>query len=360
MNAGPGRVLFVPVSGPLGMGEYARALALATALARRAPRTSIRFVLSVEAPYAADTPFERTLLPSSPTFHSAQVVQLIHEFRPTLVVFDNAGRTAQLRAAARVGAKVIYVSSRPRQRRKAFRMRWMRLLDEHWIACPQFIAGAPGLLERCKLKWLGRPSLRFLDTLLPPPDAQLAARMMARFATKPGGYVLVVPGGGTGHPGAVDAPAIFAAAARELAARGVETLLVGVNSSAHDARLRIAPRMPLAELVELMRGARLVVTNGGDTLLQAIACGRPCVAAPIAGDQARRVRICERAGLTRGATLDSDSLVRIAMAQLAKPPQRDDTAPELQNGMEAAIDAIERLALPRPGEQSQPQRLPHA
>src|SRR5262245_54817706 len=80
-----GRVLFVPVSGPRGMGEYARALVIATAVARRNPRLEIHFALSGEAPYAAETPFPKTLLPSSPTFHSPEMRDLIRRLRPTLV-----------------------------------------------------------------------------------------------------------------------------------------------------------------------------------------------------------------------------------------------------------------------------------
>jgi len=349
-NDGPGgRVLFVPVSGPRGMGEYARALALATALAHRAPQTEIHFALSREAPYAADTPFPHTLLPSSPTFHSGKVSDLIRTFRPTLVVFDNAGRTAQLRAAVHFGAKVIYVSSRLRQRRKAFRLSWMRMLDEHWIAYPQFIAGSPGLLERAKLKWVGRPSLRYLDAVLPPPDVDLAVEMMAKFDTTPGHYVLVVPGGGTQHPGAENAPQIVAEGARQLAERGINTVLVGVDPPAPSTQLRVTPRMPMAQLAELIRSARLVISNGGDTLLQTIACGRPCVAVPIAGDQAHRIEKCERAGLAKGSPLESDAIARTAMEVLdnhSRQARNGKAAREVTNGMEIAVSAIQRLATP--------------
>jgi glycosyltransferase involved in cell wall biosynthesis len=335
------------------MGEYARALALATALSHRRPHVDIRFAVSREAPYAADTPFPTTFLPSSPTFHSAQMCELIRAFRPTLVVFDNAGRTAQLRAAVRSGARVIFVSSRPRQRRKAFRLRWMRLLEEHWIAYPEFIAGAPRILERLKLRWLGRPSVRYLDALLPLPDAELAARAMAELSITPGHYVLVVPGGGTDHPGAARAPQIVAQAALQMATRGVVTVLVGVTPAAAAAQLRVAPRMPMARLAELMRAARLIVSNGGDTLLQALACGRPCIAVPIAGDQAHRIGKCERAGLAVGVALDPDSIADAVIERLESGSHRHASAAPgsgratVANDMETALRIIERLAAPR-------------
>ncbi len=130
------------------MGEYARAVALATAAVQRWPELQVHFAVSRQAPYAEDTPFPKTLLPSSPTFHTAEVKELIRTFRPTLVVFDNAGRSAQIKAAAASGARVVYVSSRPKQRYKAFRTGWMRALTEHWIAYPEFIAGGLGLFEQ--------------------------------------------------------------------------------------------------------------------------------------------------------------------------------------------------------------------
>jgi hypothetical protein len=312
-------LLFVPVSGPRGMGEYARCLALATALTARAPQLKVHFALSRAAPYAAAVPFPVTLLPSSPTFHPLEVAALLRELRPRVVVFDNAGRTRQLRAARAAGAHVVFVSSRRRQRAKGFRLRWMPLLEEHWIAYPRFIAGALSPLERLKLKLLGRPRIRFLDALLPPSDPARLAASLAHFGLVSHEYVLIVPGGGTGHPGAADAPAIVAAAASAIAARGYPVLLVGPaapHGLADPAPLRRAPRLPPEQLTGLMHAARLVVCNGGDTLLQVLACGRPCVAVPIAHDQAHRIERCVRAELARGAELDSGSIVAAAVALL--------------------------------------------
>src|SRR5450755_1960816 len=252
MSDGHTRLLFIPVSGPRGMGEYARAIAIATAAAHRWPNVEIRFALSRSAAYAAETPFPATLLPSSPTFHSREMAALLRDFKPTIVLFDNAGRTSQLLAAVGGGARTVFISSRPKQRRRAFRLRWMRLLDEHWIAYPQFIAGAPNRIERLKLLLLGRPSVRFLDTVLPQTDLALATSVMTRFGVRAYEYVLVVPGGGTGHPGALDAPQVVAQAARRIAQRGYPTILVGVAPqdtaplSPPDAALMIAPRLPIA------------------------------------------------------------------------------------------------------------------
>jgi hypothetical protein len=335
------------------MGEYARCLAIATALARRVPGLEMHFVLSRAAPYAAATPFPTTLLPSSATFHTREVRALIGELRPRVVVFDNAGRTAQLRAAQQAGARVVYVSSRRRQRRKAFRLQWMRLIDEHWIAYPRFIAGALKPLERLKLRALKRPAVRFIDTLLPAPDPALSNECLARYALQAGGFVLVVPGGGSSHPGAEHAPAIVAAAARAIARRGQPTLLVGADPAAArgeapSALLRVAPRLPPAELIELIRAARLVVANGGDTLLQVLACGLPCVAVPIARDQAHRIDCCVRAGLAVRAELEPGGIesTTLALLERGRPATVTESLyaqPRVRNRMDDVLDALRNL-----------------
>jgi ADP-heptose:LPS heptosyltransferase len=329
------------------MGEYARSLAIAHAVRRQWPEAEIHFILSRQAPYAAGAPFPATLLDSSPTFHTAAVAESIRKFKPHIVIFDNAGRTAQLHAAARAGARIIFISSRARQRRKAFRWRWMRLIDEHWIAYPQFIAGALNVLERLKLDWLRRPAIRYLDVILSRAGSAENS-IMARVGSSLETYVLLVPGGGTGHPGASDAAATFLAAANTLADGGTPTVFVGPTGTAPSSRLRCFQALPQADLAELMSGARLIVTNGGSTLLQAIACGRACVAIPIAQDQHQRIQRCVDADVAIGAKLDAAGIVQAAGALLSNESARlalaqRASALQLADGIEVALAALTRL-----------------
>ena len=312
------RVLFVPVSAARGFGEYARAREIARAVQYRWPDAQLHFVLSAQAPYAAQCPFPVTLLPGSATLHTPQVVTLLRSFQPQLVIFDNAGRTAQIRAARAGGARVVYVSSRNRQRRKAFRLSWMRLLSEHWIAYPSFIAGELGGWERLKLKMLGGPRVRFVDTVLPAGPAVTDAA-----AAGAADFVLVVPGGGTAHPGARAAPQIISAAAAGLAAIGLRTVLVGAVDAATDAALLTRlPLLPQPQLIDLMRRARIVVSNGGDTLLQALACGSACVAVPIAHDQAARIARCRDLRLIKDAPLVVASIIDAVASLHANADER--------------------------------------
>ena len=275
----------------------------------------------------------------------------MRHWRPNVVVFDNAGRTSQLRAARTLGARIVYISARARQRRKAFRLRWMRLIDEHWIAYPRFIAGELTLLERLKLKLLRRPAVRYLDVILSRnPRNPRNPREPREPRSRAADYVLVIPGGGTGHPGAADAAQTFAAAARRLAAEGFETRFVGAGASIPAAEpgaahLHVLGALPQADLAVLMREARLIIANGGSTLLQSIASGGACVAVAIAGDQRARIRRCVLKNAAVEAQLSADDIAAKAGALL-----RDEVAREalargaaalgLEDGIEVALRAL--------------------
>lgn len=302
------RVLFVPVSGPSGMGEFARARSLADALRARWPQVETRFLLHRDAPYAQDFHHPVTLIPASPTLCTDEVVRTIEAFKPGVVVFDNAGRTKALKAARRVGARVVYVSSRGRQRYKAFRSHWMRQLDDHWISYPAIIAGALGFFERLKLRLLGRPQVRYLDAVLAPADERAADASLAQFGSPD---LLVVPGGGSQFHDASITPSDFARWSKVVAAQGFRVVFIAgpaFSGSAEDMPgVRLVRGVSGGALHALLARAKVVFVNGGDTLLQALAVGKACVAVPIAGDQAARIARCAALGAVIAPTAMASS-----------------------------------------------------
>ena len=67
--------------------------------------------------------------------------------------------------------------------------------------------------------------------------------------------------------------------------------------------------MPMPELIALIQDARLVVTNGGDTLLQVLALRRPCVSVSLSPDQTRRLARLAASGVDVEVPLSADTLV---------------------------------------------------
>jgi hypothetical protein len=347
------RVLFVPVSGAKGAGEYFRSLTVAHAIRARWPAAGITFIVSRSAGYADAVPFPSVLIDRSPTYDTAAVNRAIDELRPDVVIFDSAGRVAQLRHARRRGARTVYVSSRPKTRWKGFRLRRMLELDQHWLAWPRALDGGLSRLEKIKLRLMRSVSVVFLDCLFPPPDTNRAAACRRELGLDHDPYVLFCAGGGGYEYQGFSAPEIFGRAAAEVA-RVNSVRTVWVRGPNYTGTLASRPgllslgTLTGAQLIDLLSGARFAVVNGGSLLLQALALKIPCIAAPVAGDQDARIRVCAERRLLIPAELDFTALAS-AVLMLAGDARRIDevkarlTKLDLSNGVDTAVQAIADL-----------------
>ncbi len=348
----PMRVLFVPVSGPAGAGEYYESLAVAAGVLGRWPDAMVSFVLSRQARYARSVPFPTTLVEGSPTQANDEVVRAIEKDRPDVVIFASSGRVAQFAAARRAGARVVCMSPRPSARRRSFRLRRMRLIDQHWISEPSFARAPLSGWERLKLALAPGVEVVFLDGLHEPIDERSVARRKRELGLEGAPYLLFCPGGGGLFAG-VSAVPVFLAAAREVGERttGTVLLVTGPNSDLGEeggGRLRIARALPNGDLMGLIRDATLAVTTGGTLMLQSLMQGAACVAAPIAKDQPRRIAACARRGLVRAARLSRESLVAETLALVSRPERltalrREVRATDVHNGVDVVVSAITRL-----------------
>lgn len=350
------RVLFVPVSGPNGAGELMRCLIVARGLRRAAPHVDIHFIVSRDAALRGAVDFPIHDCADSPTRSTPEVVVILESLRPQVVVFDSAGRTQQLRTAKRVGARIVFCSRSKRLRWKAFRVHWMRLLDEHWVIYPRFLAGDLGWLQRLKLRLAPHYTLRFFDTFFAASDAAVRAQWLQKQGLEPGAFTVFVPGGrGEGQRAAVDPADLFtAAAARYVAATGgLAVVLSGrepgdVPQSA-PGNVRVLPRLVPDEVQHLLAAADRVVSNGGGTLIHALAHGQAIVCAPVAGDQADRIRRAARLGIVVAAEPDATAIADVA-TQLAQDPVRERALRarvasfHVHNAVDEAVAALLRLA----------------
>jgi len=346
------RFLFLPVSGPGGAGEFYRSVAVARSLERRWPGCRIRFVVSRDATYAEGCPYPVTLVDRSPTHETERVREILHEERPDVVIFDSSGRVAQFREARRLGAKVVYVSSRESARRKGFRLRRMRWIDQHWIAQPRFLGGDLHPRERLKCRMHPGTEIVFLEVLFEPPDEDAARQLQAELGLEPGRYAIACPGGAGSFPGRPDpAPLYFDASGRFVAGTGIPVLaLLGkrFEPPSHPAGVHVRDVLPNGTLMALLREAKLAMLNGGSLLVQAIAQGTAAVAAPIADDQPARIDHCAAQGLVRRARLDATDLAQAAIDLAQDEPaleaqRRRARGLGLRSGLDVAVEAVARL-----------------
>ena len=350
--SGP-RFLFLPVSGPGGAGEFFRSVAVAHALERRWPDSEISFVVSRDASYADSMAFRTLLVDRSPTHETDAVLEILRQQRPDVAVFDSSGRVVQYRAAKRQGTRVVYVSSRASARRRGFRLRRMRWLDQHWIAQPRFLGGDLRRAEAAKARLMSGTDVVFLEVLYEPPDLDAAARRLAGLGLDGGRFVVCCPGGGGTFADRPDpAYLYFEAASGFTRQTGVPVLAVLGSrfeppTSVPDG-VHLLQTIPNGELMALLGQCRFAMLNGGSLLVQSIAQHTPCVAAPIADDQPERIERCAALGLVRPVPLEHAALAAEAVrlcgdeAGLRRLSERA-AALDLHNGLDVAVDAVAGL-----------------
>jgi ADP-heptose:LPS heptosyltransferase len=329
-----------------------RCLIIARELARAEPAADIRFLVARDGVFREAVEFPIIDLDDSPTRSTPQVIAAIGAFRPDVMVFDNSGRTEQLRAAVKAGARVVFSSRAPRLRWKAFRAKWMRLLDEHWIVFPTFVTGGLTHIERLKLRIFPDYRVRRFDTLFTPSDAEARHAWLRGHGLEPRGYVAFVPGG-RGEASRVAEPAeLFIAAARAfVAATGQRAVvLTGRKSVAAeaDAQLTLLPRVEPGEVQHLLAEAAFVVSNGGTTMIHTLAHARPIIAIPLASDQDRRIRRAVRLHIAETAPRQPEAIATAAGALLRDPGRCDAMTRRIAelgiaNGVAEAVAALRSL-----------------
>lgn len=339
-------ILFVPVSGPDGLGEYMRSLAIADAIKAAAPATDIHFVLSKQSPAAQNCPYTCHLLEHSPTKHTPEVIQLLNELRPETVIFDSAGRLKQVKHAKKMGATTVFVTSRPKKRRKGFRPGWLMALDQHWIIEPQAFGKAQlTKWEAVKARLFGNKETVFVDGIFPNADARRGKVIAESFGlTKP--FVLAASGGGGWKVGDEFTSDIFARAAAKVATSDTPVLIIMgpqyPNQSPEFPHCVVKHAVSTQELLDLMCAAHISLIGGGSILYQALANKAVCVAASSgAGDQAARVAQCADYGLVKGVLTEEEAMSE-ALSTLLQDTGIYQTLQKQVNeqGMQSGIEQI--------------------
>lgn len=348
------RFAFVPYGGSRGVGEYARCLILAEAARERWPGAAIGFVTDRGNPRFPHDPFERHGLDGSASRDIATLGRVLREMEPDVVVFDNAGRTAQLAGARASGAATVFLSSRRETLWKGFRLRRLARLDQLWLVLPPFDRDPLSASQRLKARLAWRTELRVFDTLFPPSRTERRAALRRRLGIDGAPYALFASGGGGWSEGGRPTAEIWLDAARRVhAATGARCVAVMgplyAGAAEGGADVVTLPSLAPAELCDLAHDAELLAIGGGSLLAQALALGRPCVASPAGGpDQARRIASCSRGGLVEAAATDPEAIARAVIGLWRDPERRGAlraraAEARVANALPQALEALARL-----------------
>lgn len=341
-------ILFLPVSGSMGYGEFVRCRMIAQATHERWPQLALKFALSREAPRVQGDDLDIAWLSASPTRDVEGVATLLAELRPRLAIFDSGGRARLLRLARESGARTVFIASRPSSRRRAFSIRRMRHLDEAWlVGDPVTQPRKFGLRERLAGKIATTTRYHFIGPVFQEPQA--APNPAAERAG--GNYALFVPGGGA--TGGSDVGARYLAAAElYVQATGQAAVVISGPGSELFHRDRAVPvirQLPPQSFVNALAGCTMAVIGGGSLVGQALALDKPVVAAPLGGsDQQGRVHNLAAAGALLAASARPDDLAAQAIrlhrdADLAADCAQARRSLNLEPGLPRVLERIARL-----------------
>jgi hypothetical protein len=340
------RVLWIPVSGGAGVGEYERCLLLANALGARRPDIKQRFVIAARAPYAARVPFESVRVADSTTRANTEVAAAITEFAPHLVIFDGGGRVRQLAAARAQGAHTLVIGSRESAVRRSLGLRRARRIDRLIVIGTDARRAVQAPFARALRRLFGAPAPLLLDSVFEPPLPMRA--VLERHGLERDRFVLLCAGGGAEPLAGATSGEVYAEVAAQLADRGEERVVCVGRTPSRSARVRALDWVPNGELMTLIEGARLSVLAGGSLLTQAVTLGAPVVAAALKPEQQVRVAALAEAGAIVRVEPDRTALTARAVALLDDASARAALARHAQalgwrNGLDALLEALEGL-----------------
>lgn len=351
-------ILFIPSYGRGGSGEFVRSVTLAQAVARRWPGVRIEFLLPGGPGTRQDAPFPSVCHDGEEESKGAFDREQLERLKPDIAVFDSGCRSATLRLCRRLGIRTAYISDREGTCRKAFRLDWLRVLDRHWHQREHLTA--PAFTRGQRLRALLSPTERLVfDTYLAedddPAGTALPEPVRVRLREP---FLLFAPGGGGYRVDGRPVSELFVDAATRIAAEVGRASLVLLGplyeGAAHGSdRVTVIRQVSAAQFVTLMRRAQIVITNGGHSLNQALACQALCVAAPLGGgDQPGRIAAYAAAGLIRAAQPSVESLVHETRALLdaeTAAAQRERLARLAPvNGLPVMCEALGHLLQLRP------------
>ncbi|SFT83798.1 ADP-heptose:LPS heptosyltransferase [Pseudoalteromonas sp. DSM 26666] len=319
------RLLFIPVSSPEGIGEYMRSLQLAQTLkAEYGKQLDIHFILNKHTAYAKSCPFSSLLLNQSATKENTHVCQFIDQYKPDAVLFDCAGRAEQMKAAKKVGAKVVFISQHAKKRAKGLKLNRTGLIDTHWVVQPDYCIEPLSWYEKLKLSMLPLAYPANVGPFTVFASAQQKCDALNRYHLKEKEFFIVNAGSGGHTVNGVNCADIYFQAglviAKQTGLKGV--VVFGPNytkSLPKTNELICLPSQEGTEFLALLSQAKIALLSAGDTLLQAIALQTPTIACAISKDQSDRVARCAATGVVKQTELDILDITQKVQELLTEP-----------------------------------------
>lgn len=307
------KVLFIPVSGKVGIGEYSRSLIIANELKSQVAEVDIAFILSREAPYAMTCPFSVYQTDLSATKCTKQVTQIMADYKPDVVVFDSSGRAKQLAFAKKLGVKTVFLSYYDKKRTQGLRLNRLSHIDVHFVTqLPIFISSLTRWQHlKLKVKRIAPP--RCIGSVFSPITKEHSKKILNQYGLKQKEYFFVSSGSGAHKvlSGAYVSDVFFNAVKTQASSSMKVVQVFGglyPKNLPKNENMICLQSLKNDEFIALLAGSKGAIVTGGDTLGQTLSLHIPSVSVAVAKDQLARVNKASELGLCLSADQNEESI----------------------------------------------------
>ena len=324
----PRRVLFIPVSSPSGIGEYMRSMVIAKALLLRSPSCEIHFILNDSVSYIKDCPYIVHTCKGSPTQDTSSVNEIINKISPDFVVFDASGRASQFKQAKAVGAKVAFISQHKKKRSRGLKLNRLFNTDIHWVVQSDYCIKPLGLWQRIKLACLNIKAPEHIGPVYDLSSPIVQQKLIEQYGLIKGNFIVFNAGSG-GHKVKDKLATDIYYQAAQMLQQITSMKCVVIFGSNYPKKMPSNSDVITIKTIEnnnfitLLSNAYSCVVSAGDTLLQCIDLGVPCVASAVSPDQPARLKACNNQNLVLATEPTPERLVEQVQHLMDKEKRSD-------------------------------------
>jgi|GEM_PF-5299599 len=297
------KVLFIPSSGTKGSGETLNAFQIFAFLKKKYPSLESKIFLHELSPFIESSPISVITAINTPTRCDDKVIPLIEQFKPNITFFLGAGSKKQIKISKCIGSINIFISFSENLRNRGLRLGRIQHIDLHIVDQYHFLLENLTFLEKIKTYVWEKAKPKYWGPIFNLPTESDIQKTLSKYNLKSSEFILVSVGSGAECDlnGENYSTLIF----NSLKNAGLKYPIIQSFGKAYPNDLPKSTEKHFcmnyfepSEFICLMKTAKLIVTNGGGSLLQAISLNKTSLTCPMVDDQFKRVKICASLNLT--------------------------------------------------------------
>ena len=297
------KVLFVPSSGTKGSGETLNAFQIYQFLKFHFENLESIIFLHEASNFIEESPIPVIKVKDTPTRCNTEILPFFQKLKPDITFFIGAGSKQQIRESKQNGAINIFISFSDNLRSRGLKFGRIQHIDLHLVDQYEFMLNKLSNFEKIKCFLWKKATPKYWGPIFNKPSKEKITATLVKYNLQINKFILVSTGSGaeSDSKGLNFSESIYQALKNQnFSDQVIQSFgkayphIIPESSTNYSCINYLQPD----EFICLMISAKIVVTNGGGSLIQAISLQKKSLSCPMVDDQFPRVEICGKLGLT--------------------------------------------------------------